>query len=70
MREILNEDTPGDWDPARAKSIAAEEALEVLKRRKILWKYEERPSKGFKGDIHKCRSGSPELEEEDEGDKQ
>jgi dsRNA-specific ribonuclease len=65
VREIIDENPLGNWDPARAKLLAAIKTLEVLKERGIEWKYDERPSKGFKPDIRKCKSGSPEEEKED-----
>jgi dsRNA-specific ribonuclease len=69
VREILNENTLGDWDQAIAKLIATEEALEVLRKRGISWKYDEKLFKdprGTKGDIRKCGSNSPEPDNEDE----
>jgi dsRNA-specific ribonuclease len=55
---LVDEEPSGDWDLSRAKLLSAIKCLKILKEKGYTWSYEERPAKGIKGDVRKCREGS------------
>jgi dsRNA-specific ribonuclease len=62
--KLVDENPPGDWNLSRAKLLSAIKCLEILKGQGYIWSYEERPAKGIKPDVRRCREGSFEEDEE------
>jgi hypothetical protein len=51
---ILDPNPEGDWDLSRAKLLSAIKCIDILKTKGFIWTYEERQSKGIKGDVRRC----------------